>query len=195
MSSAKSNDPMAGIATVINQISQQKKLAEEENRRIQKLVEIQDTLIEKQRQTLQEISNTSQELKEIEAKRSALKEQLSSQKTKLLCAASESSDLTSLIEQTVTFDDLAVSNGASGQAALKCIEEIQKAVFSLTNSCLEDDNLSIPGEQMNEVILTVNDIIQTAIQSGTVKESTEDTVRRQSFVISSLVPPQPTESE
>ncbi|OHT05495.1 hypothetical protein TRFO_26767 [Tritrichomonas foetus] len=183
---------MAGIAAVISQINQQKEIAEEENHRYKQLLSIQDALIDKQRAALAEIAKTSQELQAVEEKRNQLKNQLSSQKSKLLIAASESSDLQTLIEQTVGADNS--SPMTTSPVALKCVEDIQKAVFSLTEAALKEDNLSIPAENMSDVILTVSEIIQNAISSGAAKETTEDTVRRQSFVISSLVPPPP-ESE
>lgn len=188
---SKAADPTAGIASIIQQIQQQKKLAEEEYQRTKQLTEIQDELIKKQRDTLLQIAQTSNELQQVEEKRDSLKQKLSSQKSKLLVAASESSDLTNLINDTIALDNPQIANTSSGTTALKTIEAIQSNVFALTEECMKSENFTVSNDGMDQLIVTVNKLIQDAIKGGSVKESTEDTIRRQSFVISSLVSPQP----
>ena len=188
---SKATDPSAGIASIIQQIQQQKKLAEEDYQRTKQLTMIQDELIKKQRETLLQIQQTTNELEQVEEKRDNLKQKLASQKSRLLVAASESSDLTNLINDTIALDNPQIANTSSGAAALKAIEAIQTNVFSLTEECMKSENFTVPTDGMDQLIVTVNKLIQDAIKDGAVKESTEDTIRRQSFVISSLVSPQP----
>ena len=188
---SKATDPSAGIASIIQQIQQQKKLAEEDYQRTKQLTMIQDELIKKQRETLLQIQQTTNELEQVEEKRDNLKQKLASQKSRLLVAASESSDLTNLINDTIALDNPQIANTSSGAAALKAIEAIQTNVFSLTEECMKSENFTVSADGMDQLIVTVNKLIQDAIKDGAVKESTEDTIRRQSFVISSLVSPQP----
>lgn len=190
---SKPSDPTAGFASIIQQIQQQKKYAEEEYQRTKQLTLIQDELIKKQRDTLLQIQQTSNELQQVEEKRDALKQKLASQKSKLLVAASESSDLTNLINDTIALDSPQIANTSSGATALKTIEAIQSNVFALTEECMKSENFTVSADGVDQLIVTVNKLIQDAIKDGSVKESTEDTIRRQSFVISSLVSPQPEE--
>ena len=191
---SKASDP-TGIASIIQQIQQQKRLAEEDYQRTKQLSSIQDELIKKQRETLLQIQQTSNELQQIEEKRDALKQKLASQKSKLLVAASESSDLTNLINDTIAQDNPQIANTSSGASALKAIESIQSNVFSLTEECLKSENFIVSNDGMNQIIINVNKIIQDAIKDGSVKETTEDTIRRQSFIISSSVSPQPEDEQ
>ena len=82
--SAAPKDPMAGITAVIKQIKETETVAREENEHVKQLISIQDSLIEKQRKLLVEVAKQSAELLAVEEKRNSLKEQLCSQKTKLL---------------------------------------------------------------------------------------------------------------
>ncbi|KAK8845003.1 hypothetical protein M9Y10_021178 [Tritrichomonas musculus] len=192
---SKTADPTAGISSIIQQIQQQKKLVEEDYQRTKQLVSIQDELIKKQRDTLLQIQQTSNELQQVEEKRDSLKQQLATQKSKLLVAASESTDLTNLINDTIAQDNPQIANTSSGSAALKAIESIQNSVFSLTEECMKSENFTVSADGMDQLIVNVNKLIQDAIKDGSVKETTEDTIRRQSFVISSLVSPQPEDEQ
>ena len=96
--SAAPKDPMAGITAVIKQIKETETVAREENDHVKQLISIQDSLIEKQRKLLVEVAKQSAELLAVEEKRNSLKEQLCSQKTKLLVSASEGSEGSSIID-------------------------------------------------------------------------------------------------
>lgn len=183
------SDPSAGIASIIQQIHEQKEAAEEEFRRVKQISLIQDELIQKQRQTLTEIAETSFELEKVEQQRSALKQKLASQKSQLLVAASESSDLYSLINEAIDSEPPLIASSSAGSAALKAIEEIQKDVFALTETCLQSSDFTIPQDSLTDVILSANNLIRTIVQNGNATESSEDTIRRQSFLISSLISP------
>ncbi|OHS95938.1 hypothetical protein TRFO_37932 [Tritrichomonas foetus] len=197
MKGAATQDPMAGINAAIAQIKETETMAREENAHIKQLIAIQDALIQKQRQILLDVAKTSSELLAVEIQRSQLKQKLGSQKSKLLVSSSESSEVNSLIEQTLSQPDSQppISSGASGAAALKAIELIQQNLFAVTESCLKTEDLSAPAESLQSLIIDVNEIIQQTLKSGVAKETTEDTVRRQSFVISALVPPPPEDEQ
>ena len=195
--SAAPKDPMAGITAVIKQIKETETVAREENEHVKQLISIQDSLIEKQRKLLVEVAKQSAELLAVEEKRNSLKEQLCSQKTKLLVSASEGSEGSSIIDLTLNQPDMtpAIANSASGRAALKAIEQIQQSLFTITDSCLKTENLTVSQDAIQALILETNEVIQQVLQTGAAKETSEDTVRRQSFVIAALVPQQPTEEE
>lgn len=196
MKSKASQDPMSSISSFIQQIKETEVAVREENERIKQLVAIQDALIQKQRNILIEVAKTSSELLEVETQRNKLKQTLSSQKSKLLISAGESSETNSIVEQTLSDPSSipSVSNTESGAAALKAIELIQKTLFAVTEEALKSEDLSAPSDSVQTLVASVNDIIQRTIKLGHAKETAEDTVRRQSFVISSLVGPSPDEN-
>lgn len=183
-------NPLAGAGAIVQQIKEQEQFVTQENRKLKQLIAIQDALIKKQREGLLEVAKTAAELSAVEQERAKLRKKLNSQKTKLLVAAAESTDASSIIEQTLSEStpSESIANGATGTTTLKAIEFIQSGLFALTESCLKSQDLSVPPEAVNALISNVNDVIQNAIDSGVAKESPEDTIRRQSFVITSLVP-------
>ena len=190
-------NPMAGISGMIQQIKEQEQIVTQENRRLKQLIAIQDALIKKQREGLLEVAKTASELAAIEQERTKLRNKLNSQKTKLLVSAAETSDASSLIENTLAQSGPteAISSGATGAATLKAIEVIQSQLFSLTEACLKNQDLSVPPEAVSDLISNVNEVIQKTIDNGIAKESAEDTIRRQNFVITSLVPEPEDEAE
>ena len=196
MKSKANQDPMSSISSFIQQIKETEAAVREENDRIKQLVAIQEALIQKQRNLLIEVAKTSSELLEVETQRTKLKQNLTSQKSKLLISAGESSETNSIVEQTLSDPSSipSVSNTEAGAAALKAVELIQKSLFAVTEEALKSEDLSVPSDSLQTLVSSVNDIIQRTIKLGHAKETAEDTVRRQSFVISSLVGPSPEEN-
>lgn len=193
MKAANNQDPMAGISSTIQKIKEAEIACREENERVKQLVALQDALIRKQRSILKEVAKTSTELLEVELQRNKLKQKLASQKSQLLVSASESAETNSIIDETLNGSDIvpSISNSSSGSAALKAVELIQKCIFTTTEACLKTDDFTAPPESLQSLVSNVNQIIQRTVEAGLAKESSEDTVRRQSFVISSLIGPTP----
>lgn len=178
------------IAAMIQQIAQQEKAVQLENKRLTQLMSIQDALIQKQRGILADVAKTAQELREVEEKRAKLRAALTMQKTQLLVGASESQDASTLIEETLmqSESDTPISTGTSGKATLKAIDAIQAKMMALTQECLQGQDLSIPSDQLQQFIGDVSDLLQKLVDGGLVTESPEDTIRRQSYIIASMVP-------
>ena len=176
------------IAALLQQISQQEKLVQLENKRLNQLMTIQDALIQKQRASLQEVSATATSLRAVEAQRAKLRAQLSLQKSKLLVSASESKDASSLIDETLAQGDIPplLSTGAAGVAALKVVETLQANMMAMLQDCIKSPTLSVPSERVMEVILDINEVLQKLVDAGIVKESPENTIRRQAYVIQGL---------
>ena len=187
---ADNKDPLAGIAEMIQAVQEQDKVVREENSRLNKLLEVQDQLIEKQRILLKEVAETSSELYEILEKMKELKQKLFDQKKMLLVDSSESSQASSIIDEVVSQQTPppSIANSPSGNLALKAVEIVGKQIFDLTESCLKSNELSVPAESIRELLAKVNDVIEASIRSGNATESEEDQIRRQSFIISALVP-------
>lgn len=183
------------VEEMLAAITNEEKRVTDENARLQKVLQIQNALIEKERNILVDVAKTSQELYEIEKKRAELKSKLSSHKTQLLVAASEAQEAMSVIQTTLADgpDSPAISETQSGKFALKIVEAINQNIFQLTEACLKSDSLSVDAGKLHEAINDVNSLIQKVIDADLATETQDDTIRRNSFVISNLVNSQPQE--
>jgi hypothetical protein len=186
-----SPNALAGLSNVIQQAKEQETAVTQENSRLKTLVKLQEELIKKQRAALLEVAKTSAELAEVEKQRSLLKSRLAAQKSALLIAASEGAQVSSVIDKVIEgANPSPISARQSGAVALAAIEKIQAELFAVTDQCMKAQNLAVSAEIAGELICSVNDIVEEAIRSGAVEESPEDTVKRQAYVISALIPPQ-----
>ena len=176
-------------ASILKQIAQHEQVVQLENKRLKQLLSIQDALIEKQRSVLCDVAAKAQELRKLEDEREKLRNKLNQQKTQLLVAGSESQDVSELIETVLGEDSVVpeVSESPAGENTLKVIEQIQASVFELTQACLNSPDLSVSPDQVTALITDVNNMIDEAVNNGLAKESPEDTIRRQSFVITSMI--------
>jgi hypothetical protein len=173
---------------MIAQAREQETAALEENERLKSLVALADSLIAKQRDALTDVARLCTELSAVEAQRSALKNRLASQKSTLLVAASEVAGVTVAVDQSLEgAAEAPISAGPAGAAALEAIEKIQAAVFAVTQSCLQSDKFTVQVGEANALVCTVSDIIDDVVKKGAAVEDTEDTVRRQSYIISAFV--------
>jgi myosin heavy subunit len=191
MSRPQSPNPLAGLQDVIQRAKEEEATVQEENKRLKQILELQDQLIKKQRAVLLEVAKTSAELAEVEKQRAVLKAKLASQKSVLLVSASETAQVSSIIEKVIEASaPPPLSAGKSGEVTLNAIEKIQAQVFAVTETCMKDPNMSVSIDIANQLIFAVNDVLEAAIQSGAAEEPPEDTIKRQSYLISALVPPQ-----
>lgn len=181
-------NPMSNIMAIVEQSKLQEKAIAEENRRLKMLSSIQDSLINKQRESIMEVAKTGQELQEIEKKRLALKKKLSDLKTKTLIASSETAEVTKIVEQIVNAEQSPISSGEKGSEALKAIETIQSIMFGVTEKCLKAEDLSADSDSLCDLVSGISDVIESLVSSGNAKEDAEDTIRRQGYVISTMVP-------
>jgi hypothetical protein len=177
------------FATLIAQAKEQEQSATEENERLKRLVALQESLVTKQREALLAVTNTCTELAEVEQKRTALKAQLSAQKSKLLIAASHFGEVSSAISQAVEGSNPpSISAGKPGTIALETVEKIQAAVFALTESSLKSGKLAVSAGDANALVLAVNEILEEAISRGGAEEDPQDTISRQAHLIAALLP-------
>lgn len=178
---------MSSLMAIVEETKLQEKAVTEENRRLKMLSSIQNSLVSKQRETIMEVAKTSQELQEVEKKRLALKKKLSDLKTKTLIASSETAEVTKIIEKVVDTEPSIVT-GAKGSDALKAIEAIQSLIFNVTEKCLKAEDLSADGDALSDLVAGVSEVIESTISTGSAKEQSEDTIRRQGYVISTMIP-------
>jgi hypothetical protein len=177
------------FTTLIAQAREQEAAVLAENQRLKALLEQTDSLIAEQRAALLDVARLSGELVTVEADRSALKSRLASQKSVLLVTASQVAGVSAAVDQLLDgANQPAISAGPAGAAALEAIEKIQAAVFAVTESCLQSESLVVPVAEANALVCTVNDIVEDVVRKGAAVEDTPDTVRRQSYIISALVP-------
>jgi hypothetical protein len=177
------------VSGLIAQAREQEVTAVAESKRLKELAARQESLITKQREALLAVSKTSSELAAVEWQRSAIKTQLTAQKSKLLVAAGEASTVTSLISQATGGDEKSpISSGRSGPAVLEAIEKIQAIVFTVTEDCLKEENLAVNSSGASALICTVSDVIERAMNAARIDEDPEDTITRQSYVIQALAP-------
>ena len=181
--------PSLNLNSIIQAVQQQQEVATDENKRLHQILAIQKTLMEKQRKYLLDIATTTKELLEVELKRKALKEKLASQKTALLIAASEAQETQNIVGEVIQAapDAPPISSTESGQFAAKIVDAISSQVFEMTEQCLKSQDLSISSTDIQSAIISINQLIQKVIDAGIATESPEDTIRRQSYAISSLV--------
>lgn len=177
------------VSNMIQAIADNEKAVKAENNRLKQIYAIQESVMEKQRQLLKEVAKTSAELLEVERKRAELKEKLASQKTSLLTASAEAQEVSSIIEEILVNapPPLEMSKTPSGNLALKVIETVGQNISEITNMCINSQNLSVPADHLNQAVVTLNELIQKLVDANVAIESPEDTINRQSFVISSLV--------
>ena len=177
---------------LLQQIVEQAKIVELENKRLKQLLSIQDAVIEQERTALREVAATTKELMKVEEERAKLRAQLGSQKSDLLVACSESHEVENLVEKSLESESglSPISVTPAGRLALKVIEKIQGSILALTQLCLKSEDLSVPQDALTLVIEEVNQMIDDAVNSGIAKESPQDTIRRQAFVITSAMPPE-----
>jgi capsular polysaccharide biosynthesis protein len=194
-SAMSAQELFASLEANMNQTKDREASLKDENRRLKSLSAIQDALLKKQRDALQEVTKGSSELEEVEKKRKALKEQLTALRTKILVSASESAELAGIVEQSLSGrDPMPIAAGPSGSIALRSIESIQQGLFHLVDSALKSDDLSVSAEDMSALIQAVSDVIAGSVDRGVVQESLDDAIKRQTLVIASLIPP-PTQTE
>ncbi|KAH0792493.1 hypothetical protein GPJ56_003670 [Histomonas meleagridis] len=183
----KQTNTMDSINAILKEIREEEQVVTEENLYLKKLEQIQNSLLNSQREQLTQVAKLSSELAEVEDKRKALQEQLLSQKAKLLISASESADASGIIEHALqNSEQTPIGSQKIGEKTLSFIEIIQKSVFKITESCLKSDDLTASESDLKGLILKLNDLISNAVETGEIKEAPEDTARRQSYVISTL---------
>ena len=184
--------PSMDALALLQQIVEQAKIVELENKRLKQLLSIQDAVIEQERTALREVAATTKELMKVEEERAKLRAQLGSQKSDLLVACSESHEVENLVEKSLESESglSPISVTPAGRLALKVIEKIQGSILALTQLCLKSEDLSVPQDALTLVIEEVNQMIDDAVNSGIAKESPQDTIRRQAFVITSAMPPE-----
>jgi hypothetical protein len=179
----------SSVASFVTQVKEAETAATETHEVLASILAKSEDLISRQRESLLEVARLSSELAEIEKRRSVLKAALASKKAKLLIGAAETSEVIQSFEQAVeSGGQSSVASSSAGTVALQAIEKIQAAVFGLTEKALRNDNLQADSDDANALISTVNDVIEEAIKSGGIIEAPADTVRRQSYVISALLP-------
>ncbi|EAY08211.1 hypothetical protein TVAG_308170 [Trichomonas vaginalis G3] len=180
------------FSEMIASINAEEKRLTDENTQLKKILQIQDTLIEKQRKLLQEVSQTSNELLEVENKRKEIKEKLSSQKTELLVTSSSAQQVSTIIQNTLASGQGSpeISETQSGKFALKLIEAISRSIYQITEDCIKSETLSVSADRIHAAINDADTVIQKIIDAGLATESQEDTIRRNSYTIYSLVQPQ-----
>jgi myosin heavy subunit len=190
-SGGQASNPLAGLSNVIQKAKEEETAVLQENERLKKLLTLQEELIKKQRAALLEVTKTAAELAEIEKQRTLLKSRLASQKSQLLVSASEAAQVSSLIDKIIEDSSPPpLSAGKTGELTLSAIEKIQAQTFAVTEQCMKDPNMSVPIDVANQLIFAVNDVVEAVIRSGAAEEPPEDTIKRQSYLISALVPPQ-----
>lgn len=172
-------------------LAQQEKLLKTEGERMQQLLALQEQQTKEQQALLLEVSNTSQQLVEIEKKRAALISKLKSYKTQLLVASADISKIQAAINDIVHEHVDESSGGSAAQSStLNIIEKIQDGVYTVTHKCVQGESLTAPPEAMAQLVLEANTAIEDGIKSGAIEELPEDTIKRQNVIIDTLVPPQ-----
>jgi hypothetical protein len=174
------------IASLVAQTRDAETAAARQQELLTSLIARSDELISRHREGLLEVARLSSELAEIEKRRAVLKGALASQKSRLLITAAETADVSRLIGQALEAEGEAAP---AGSAALQPIEKIQAAVFALTEKCLSSQNLTVAQEDADALVCTVSEVLEEAVKAGAAQEAPEDTIRRQSYVISALLPP------
>lgn len=177
------------VSSMISAIANNEKLVVEENSRLKQIYAIQEALMEKQRKALKEVAQTSAELLEVEKKRAELKEKLASQKTQLLTSSAEAQEVSSIIEEILNNSPqpTPIAETNSGNIALKIVETVAKHVSELTDACIKDKTLCAPASNLQDIIMVTSQLIQKVADADLIKESSQDVINRQSYVISSLV--------
>ena len=185
---------MSQIDTIalLQQLIEQAKVVELDNKRLKQLVAIQESVIEEERATLREVAATTRELMKVEAERAKLRAQLGLEKSDLLVACSGSHEVENLVEKSLESETglSPISATPAGRLALAVVEKIQGSIMALTQLCLKSEDLSVSQDALTLVIEDVNQMIDDAVNSGIAKESPQDTIRRQAFVITSVMPPE-----
>ena len=174
--------PSAGlpnINSIIQAVQKQQDLAQDENKRLQQILAIQQSLVEKQRKYLVDIAETTKELLEVEKKRNELKAILSTQKSGLLIAASEAQEASTLVGEVLQAapDAPPVSATESGQFAAKIVDAVSSEIFQLTEKCLKSEDLSISNNDIQGSIIAINQLVQKLIDAVIAIESPEDSIR------------------
>lgn len=175
------------LSKLMAQVKASEAQAQEENQKLKQLLSIQETLMQKQREALLNVAELSSQLMEVDKQRKALQEELLTQRTQLLLDSAESKRLSATIEEVLSDANIPVSDPETSQVILQSIEDIQKGVFTVTESSLQQEDLKVKPEEVKTLVKNINTIIESAIQSGTIKEDPEDTVRRQGYVIDTLI--------
>lgn len=188
-SQAKPAGNSLDFASILQQVNQQEENAKQQNTQLQEILKSQEDLINHQRETLIKVSKLSADLSNYDKKRAEILDQLEAQKTNLLLIASQSKHVNEALEAILSQSDISVSKTVTGTTVLHAIEDIQKSVFNVTESAIQNQDLSVPPELVNELVRNTNAVIENAIETGSIKEETNDKVRRQSFIINSMLSP------
>lgn len=172
------------FSTTINNYQQ---MLIKENENLQNIMSFQESSLTTNRDYLCRISNLSKELIEIDEKRTNVMNQLLSLKSKLIMSASDSDDNVALIRNAVSDnEEPPISQTKQGEALLSTVEEIQKAVFGITEDCLKTNDLSVHQDVLNNLVLKIGSIVQNYVDDNDVVESKDDKIARQYLMIKSL---------
>ena len=175
------------LTELLKKVEINKVEAEQENEILKNLMEKQNTLIQRQRQTLLKVAELSSQLAEIEKQKKTIQSQLQSERTQLLLIASQSKQLNTEIEQALADADIPTTDSNTSTTVLHSIEQIQRSLYSVTENALQKEDLQVTPEEARQLVSDVNDVIEDAIKTGAIKEDAEDTIRRQGFIINSLI--------
>jgi multidrug efflux pump subunit AcrA (membrane-fusion protein) len=188
MSRPQSGPSGTDISAIIAQSKKQEENLTQENKRLKSILAGQDALIQKHREGLLEAAKASSELSDLEKQRANIKRKLAGQKSKLLVASSESSEVATIVEKSMDGDTtFPISNMKAGSVALAFIDKIEPEISALVAQCVESENLSIGDEELNRVIFSVSEALESAVNTGEIIEAPEDQVKRQALVIKSLM--------
>lgn len=175
------------INSLINHLRDEEKAVLQENARLKELIEAQNACIQKQREELMKVSNLAKELISYEKQRNEIINKMSELKTNLIERIPNEKMVNDKVENILAKSPNAkISESRAGAETLKIIEDVQNRISALIMECTKADDLSVPKNDLNNLIIEINDVIQANVKSGQIGELKEDTFCRQSFVISAL---------
>lgn len=168
------------------QKSKIKSMNNSQNEELQHLVEIQEHLIKKQQRELSSVSDISKKLIENNLLRDQIQKQIQDEMKRAVQDNQQIYDIKSQIQIIPDSSDSQIT-ATDATNVLHYVEKIQDLIFSASEKCLRNPDSSMSSQELAFLIMGINSIIDKAVQSGTIQESSEACIERQRSIINSII--------
>lgn len=160
-----------------------------ENEKLKALYAMQTELIQNQRELLKQVGQETKRLIEIEKEKAIIDEQIKEEVKDLETIVGDSENVIKIINENAIGDEtqkITTIDAMQKVNLLKGIETIQAMLFNISEQAMKEKRTTIPKLEIQKLIVSVNEIINIAVETGAAKESIDQTIARHSLVIDSL---------
>lgn len=167
-----------------------------ENKKLRSLLEMQNQMISNQQELIHQVVQETRKYIEIEKERHDIQAKIKQETENLNSAIKDSEEVLKVVNEDMP--EISKSKEDTIHALrhinlLKGIETIQTLIFNLSEKAMNEHKTVIDKSDICELILSINEVIDIAVQSGAATESEDQTIARHALVIGVLNGKRPVE--